>query len=271
MERVRVRPADRHRDRRAVARSERRPAPLRLRRGRQPRRRHPRERRLGLAVVGGPLGVARAPRRRPRSSWRRSTAGSTGGRSTRQAVSSCSWRGGLRERRRLVRRDRVDLRPVVGLGDGGRRLLRGGGRRQRRAVVELAVGTGRVAIPIARAGIAVIGVDQSSEMLAVAAPTRNGRALRHCSTCAGGPARATCDRARATRDLPVPFAPAPGGHAREIAGVAGCARAAPARGTIRVRRLRAVGRGHRGDPTAAGSSASRASSRGRTGTRCREP
>jgi SAM-dependent methyltransferase len=33
-------------------------------------------------------------------------------------------------------------------------------------VVELAVGTGRIAIPIAEAGIAVIGVDQSAEMLA---------------------------------------------------------------------------------------------------------
>lgn len=35
-------------------------------------------------------------------------------------------------------------------------------------VVELAVGTGRIAVPIAKAGVAVIGVDQSPEMLAVA-------------------------------------------------------------------------------------------------------
>ncbi len=35
-------------------------------------------------------------------------------------------------------------------------------------VVELAVGTGRVAVPIAEAGIAVIGVDSSPEMLGVA-------------------------------------------------------------------------------------------------------
>ena len=35
-------------------------------------------------------------------------------------------------------------------------------------VVELAVGTGRIAIPIAQAGISVIGVDSSPEMLAVA-------------------------------------------------------------------------------------------------------
>ena len=35
-------------------------------------------------------------------------------------------------------------------------------------VVELAVGTGRIAIPIAQAGVSVIGVDSSPEMLAVA-------------------------------------------------------------------------------------------------------
>ena len=35
-------------------------------------------------------------------------------------------------------------------------------------VVELAVGTGRIAIPIAQAGVQVIGVDASQEMLAVA-------------------------------------------------------------------------------------------------------
>jgi len=35
-------------------------------------------------------------------------------------------------------------------------------------VVELAVGTGRIAVPVAKAGISVIGVDASSRMLAVA-------------------------------------------------------------------------------------------------------
>jgi SAM-dependent methyltransferase len=35
-------------------------------------------------------------------------------------------------------------------------------------VVELAVGTGRIAVPVARAGLRVIGVDQSAEMLEVA-------------------------------------------------------------------------------------------------------
>jgi SAM-dependent methyltransferase len=40
--------------------------------------------------------------------------------------------------------------------------------RSRGPVVELAVGTGRIAVPIAAAGIRVIGVDQSPEMLSVA-------------------------------------------------------------------------------------------------------
>jgi SAM-dependent methyltransferase len=35
-------------------------------------------------------------------------------------------------------------------------------------VVELAVGTGRIAVPIARAGVPVIGIDSSPEMLAIA-------------------------------------------------------------------------------------------------------
>ncbi len=35
-------------------------------------------------------------------------------------------------------------------------------------VVELAVGTGRIAVPVAKAGVPVIGIDQSAEMLAVA-------------------------------------------------------------------------------------------------------
>ena len=41
-------------------------------------------------------------------------------------------------------------------------------RASRGPVVELAVGTGRIAIPIAEAGVRVIGIDSSPEMLAVA-------------------------------------------------------------------------------------------------------
>jgi ubiquinone/menaquinone biosynthesis C-methylase UbiE len=40
-------------------------------------------------------------------------------------------------------------------------------------VIELAVGTGRIAVPIAEAGIPVIGVDSSPEMLAVARAAAN--------------------------------------------------------------------------------------------------
>jgi SAM-dependent methyltransferase len=44
----------------------------------------------------------------------------------------------------------------------------GQGRASGGPVVELAVGTGRIAIPVAAGGVQVIGVDQSSEMLALA-------------------------------------------------------------------------------------------------------
>jgi SAM-dependent methyltransferase len=46
-------------------------------------------------------------------------------------------------------------------------------------VVELAVGTGRIAIPIAEAGIAVIGVDASEEMLAVARAAARSAGVEH--------------------------------------------------------------------------------------------
>jgi ubiquinone/menaquinone biosynthesis C-methylase UbiE len=46
-------------------------------------------------------------------------------------------------------------------------------------VVELAVGTGRIAIPIARAGIPVIGVDASPGMLAVARETAAEAGVEH--------------------------------------------------------------------------------------------
>ena len=44
-------------------------------------------------------------------------------------------------------------------------------------VVELAVGTGRIAIPIAEAGLRVIGIDQSEGMLAVAADFARSRGV----------------------------------------------------------------------------------------------
>jgi SAM-dependent methyltransferase len=46
-------------------------------------------------------------------------------------------------------------------------------------VVELAVGTGRIAVPIAQAGIAVIGVDASPGMLAVAREAADAAGVGH--------------------------------------------------------------------------------------------
>jgi SAM-dependent methyltransferase len=46
-------------------------------------------------------------------------------------------------------------------------------------VVELAAGTGRIAVPIAQAGIQVIGVDQSEQMLAVARALARERGVEH--------------------------------------------------------------------------------------------
>jgi SAM-dependent methyltransferase len=46
-------------------------------------------------------------------------------------------------------------------------------------VVELAVGTGRIAIPIAEAGVAVIGVDASPEMLSVARAAAKSAGVEH--------------------------------------------------------------------------------------------
>src|SRR6478735_5629462 len=44
-------------------------------------------------------------------------------------------------------------------------------------VVELAIGTGRIAIPVAKAGISVIGVDESPEMLAGARAYAEGEGV----------------------------------------------------------------------------------------------
>src|SRR5688572_1086347 len=51
-------------------------------------------------------------------------------------------------------------------------------RRQRQTVLELAVGTGRAAIPIAQAGHRVVGVDYAADMLAIARRKRDAAGLR---------------------------------------------------------------------------------------------
>ena len=50
-------------------------------------------------------------------------------------------------------------------------------RRERQTVLELAVGTGRAAIPIAQAGHRVVGVDYAKDMLAIAKRKRDAVGL----------------------------------------------------------------------------------------------
>src|SRR5213593_2691621 len=49
--------------------------------------------------------------------------------------------------------------------------------KRRQSVLELAVGTGRAAIPIAQAGHAVVGVDYAKDMLAIARRKRDAMGL----------------------------------------------------------------------------------------------
>ena len=115
-------------------------------------------------------------------------------------------------------------------------------------VVELAVGTGRSRCPSPEAGIDVIGVDSSPAMLAVArAAADERRRLRAARPPPRRPARATVDRACPARHLPVPLAPAHGDRGGEAPRAARGARLLEPDGTIRLRRLRAEPRGHRGD------------------------
>ena len=85
-------------------------------------------------------------------------------------------------------------------------------------VVELAVGTGRIAIPIAQAGIDVIGVDSSPGMLAVARAAADEAEVseprRPPSRRSPRPSRR---RARPPRHLPVSLAAAHGDRGREAA------------------------------------------------------
>ena len=133
-------------------------------------------------------------------------------------------------------------------------------------VVELGVGTGRIAVPIAAEGIEVIGVDLSEGMLEVA---------RERAALAGVDGRPPLRRlprpagrgAGAARDRPVPLAAA---HADRRGPPRGRARRPPAARAgrpLRLRRLLARARRTSPRPTAAGSSASPASSSGPTGTR----
>ena len=135
-------------------------------------------------------------------------------------------------------------------------------------VVELGVGTGRIAVPIAAAGIAVIGVDSSPAMLAVCRATcRGGGRLRPARPPGRRLPRPAGDRARRARHVPLPRVPAPARRRRRAPARAAAPRAtcscpaAGSRSTSSRRRRRTSRR-----RTAGGSSASRGSGSGPTGT-----
>ena len=130
LERVRLRPPGRQHGSRAAGRS----SPMRHRidvravrtTGSRSRSRTARVSRCG----GSRAASGKACSTSPASRRRRSTAGSTGGRSTSRAASSSGSPGSPRD---PLRPDRGVLRPVEPLGHRGRRLLRGRGARVRRA------------------------------------------------------------------------------------------------------------------------------------------
>ena len=133
-------------------------------------------------------------------------------------------------------------------------------------VLEVGVGSGRVAVPTALAGVRVVGVDSSPVMLDLA----RERAAPH-----GAKLELVCAD---MRDLPelgtftlvtVPFRAFL--HLRDdderLAVLRALARAAATGRDARVRRLPSRSHRHRRDPRTAGWSASRGSTSGRTGTR----
>ena len=139
-------------------------------------------------------------------------------------------------------------------------------RARRRARVSARAGS-RCRSP--QAGIDVIGVDSSAGMLEVAASARPRQPASRPAARPPPrrPARAAGRRARAARPDPVPL-PAPhDDRGRPAASAARRTRAARAGRPARLRRLRPEPRGHRRRRTAAGSSASPASSSAPTGTR----
>ena len=133
-------------------------------------------------------------------------------------------------------------------------------------VVELACGTGRIAVPIAKAGVAVIGVDASAGMLEVAREYAERRGRRALDLRLGD-----------LREPPVPervplvlipfrsllhMTTEPSACARSARPASCCA---PAGGSSSTSSPRAARTSR--TRTAAGSSASRGSSSGPTGTR----
>ena len=167
-------------------------------------------------------------------------------RSTPRARSSSGSRGS-RERGAL-RPDRADLRPVVGLGHGGRRVLRRGGRRRGRAGRRAGGRHGthrRPDRPRRRRGDRRRRVAGNARRRARVRGAR-GR-VRPARPARRRPARAAGRGARPARHDPLPLAPPHAGRGREAPGAARRGRAARARRPPRLRRLHAERAGHRGD------------------------
>ena len=130
VERIRLRPSVRRRAWTGSGKTSRGDICTEYAAGRQPRRHHARGRPRALALVGRRAPSGKGSSTSPGSRPRRSTAGSTAGRSTTRAASSSGSHASPADG--AVRRDRRVLRPVEPLGDRGRRLLRRGGARVRR-------------------------------------------------------------------------------------------------------------------------------------------
>ena len=136
-------------------------------------------------------------------------------------------------------------------------------------VVELAVGTGRIAVPIAAAGIHVIGVDSSTGMLEVCRARAELAGVADLLDLRLGDLARAARRASESRLVICPFRSflhLPDDDARLRALRAARELLVPG-GRLVFDVFAPSARGHRGDATAAGSSASRRSTSARTGTR----
>ena len=131
------------------------------------------------------------------------------------------------------------IRRVVRADDGGRPASTWGSpARPNGPLVELAIGNGRVAVPVAQAtGRPVIGIDSSPAMLEQAR-ARRGRGRRRARPARRRHARPLARRARGADLLPVPRAPASADVGRPAPRLRAGRGVAPSRRTVRVERVR---------------------------------
>ena len=258
---------------------------LRGRRGRLDRGAAPRVR-CASPVHGGDCTIGCVVQSHPppgRRRWRR--PGREGERTARSRVAPVPDRGWRnsddlgdepasaaehRNARAAVRRHRAALRPVEPQRHRGHRVLRRRSRRTRAApVVELGVGTGRIAVPTALAGIQVIGVDslRRDARTSVASAAELAGVAGLLDLRVGDLRDPPVDGAR-PRSSRVPFRALLHLATDEdrLQRPARGAPAARARRPARLRRLRARATTTSRRPTGAGSSASPASSSAPTGT-----